>query len=478
MKKKHLWNWELNLAAATMILLVLAAVADAQEGKGLGDSSPLRAEVIAEAIVDDPCPYIESLTLECDVDRHRLRATVNSELPGGVLARLIADDAFYRDARVTWHGQAVTTFWNPMPGLHEVCIEECDICGVVSCGCETDADCDDALYCNGEEMCDLVTGECLPGEPPCGGGQICDEDRDLCLVEKIIFSAQMEQGSQADIYCMNTDSTELINLTLDFDAECQSVAVSPDGRRIAFSTGAPQPGLWWMKADGTDRTHVRDGSIGQVRWFDNYTIFYKLSLSTNCPFPMEIRSIGVDGFNDTLVVANSDVGQNTTKGFDISPDRTMLVWDAQVGCSSPTYDIYRCDLEDTICTDLRPFYADEGDDQMDRLPLWSDDGQCVFWQHDAAPGVETPKAIVAKCLDSGLPVYEYDAVVRHSCLGESVSVCLKTFLDSAPAESVFLFYSQEARGLYVWESVQEVDSPLLSLYDSRYADWSYLVASP
>ncbi len=154
MKRKHLWNWELNLAAASMILPVLAAVADAQDGKGLGNSAPLRAEAIAEASVDDPCPYIESLEVTCDTDWHLLQATVESDLPRWTRLRMVADDAFYRDSRVRWWGTANARWWNPMPGLHEVCIEDCDICETVSCGCAADAECDHGEYCDeGSDQC-------------------------------------------------------------------------------------------------------------------------------------------------------------------------------------------------------------------------------------------------------------------------------------------------------------------------------------
>jgi hypothetical protein len=43
--------------------------------------------------------------------------------------------------------------------------------------CETE--CDDDLFCNGEESC--VDGECRAGIAPCGAGYVCDEDADGCV---------------------------------------------------------------------------------------------------------------------------------------------------------------------------------------------------------------------------------------------------------------------------------------------------------
>jgi len=52
--------------------------------------------------------------------------------------------------------------------------------------CTTDADCDDALFCNGAETCDLVTLVCVAATDPCDDGNFCNgvesctEDTDTC----------------------------------------------------------------------------------------------------------------------------------------------------------------------------------------------------------------------------------------------------------------------------------------------------------
>ncbi len=45
--------------------------------------------------------------------------------------------------------------------------------------CGTDADCSDALFCNGAELC--VNNVCTPGPDPCLADQTCDEERDRCI---------------------------------------------------------------------------------------------------------------------------------------------------------------------------------------------------------------------------------------------------------------------------------------------------------
>lgn len=44
--------------------------------------------------------------------------------------------------------------------------------------CMTNEDCDDAMFCNGAEMC--VEGECAAGQSPCSADQTCDEATDSC----------------------------------------------------------------------------------------------------------------------------------------------------------------------------------------------------------------------------------------------------------------------------------------------------------
>lgn len=45
-----------------------------------------------------------------------------------------------------------------------------------------DSNCDDGLFCNGVETCIEGLG-CTSGQPPCSGGQSCDEETDSCTVE-------------------------------------------------------------------------------------------------------------------------------------------------------------------------------------------------------------------------------------------------------------------------------------------------------
>ena len=45
--------------------------------------------------------------------------------------------------------------------------------------CRTDSDCDDSIFCNGNEAC--TRGKCESSENPCAEGETCDEENDQCL---------------------------------------------------------------------------------------------------------------------------------------------------------------------------------------------------------------------------------------------------------------------------------------------------------
>ncbi len=61
--------------------------------------------------------------------------------------------------------------------------------------CEADADCDDGVFCNGAETCDVESGDCADGTPPCAE-ELCDEETDTCAE-----CVDAEDCEDDDLFC-------------------------------------------------------------------------------------------------------------------------------------------------------------------------------------------------------------------------------------------------------------------------------------
>ncbi|MBN1512970.1 MAG: thrombospondin type 3 repeat-containing protein [Phycisphaerae bacterium] len=80
--------------------------------------------------------------------------------------------------------------------------------------CIVDADCDDELFCNGQEWCNV--GHCMDGAPPCPPGTICDEGADVCRT-------QSGGGGSSHYQCPDADEDGFC----DSDDNCPTV-FNPD----------------------------------------------------------------------------------------------------------------------------------------------------------------------------------------------------------------------------------------------------------
>jgi hypothetical protein len=49
--------------------------------------------------------------------------------------------------------------------------------------CTASEDCDDGIYCNGEESCNLDNNTCLPGVSTCDEDEVCNTEDDVCVYD-------------------------------------------------------------------------------------------------------------------------------------------------------------------------------------------------------------------------------------------------------------------------------------------------------
>ncbi len=81
--------------------------------------------------------------------------------------------------------------------------ETCPNNTCVMLACQTPADCDDGLFCNGAETCDLDSNTCVPGAAPCADPTpVCDEANDQCVA--CVVDADCDDG----LFCNGTETCD------------------------------------------------------------------------------------------------------------------------------------------------------------------------------------------------------------------------------------------------------------------------------
>jgi len=109
--------------------------------------------------------------------------------------------------------------------------DTCDACYCKHdfiCECKEDLDCDDGLWCNGLETCDLATGECVDGTPPdcsddlfCTVNETCDEGLDQCVSDP--------RDCSDELFCtINETCDDVINACMSDPRDCTDGDICTD----------------------------------------------------------------------------------------------------------------------------------------------------------------------------------------------------------------------------------------------------------
>ena len=122
------------------------------------------------------------------------------------------------------------------------------------------------------------------------------------------------QGEEGDIWTMNPDGSDKVQLTDEPGWEGDPVW-SPSGRRIAFnmrpSGGDPRYELWVINSDGSDRRQIlSDSGRAFVFWSPDGK---KLAFTSSGNGPPNVFVVNLDGTNPTMLT--NDTRVNSAEGW-------------------------------------------------------------------------------------------------------------------------------------------------------------------
>ena len=180
--------------------------------------------------------------------------------------------------------------------------------------------------------------------------------------QQITFMALRGPLWRGEIYVMNADGTNPINLTQSLDREDSSPSWSPDGKQIVF-TSAPvfEWGIWGMAADGGRPRILTRGHHGQNQGPDWSPDGKQIVFSSDRNGNFDIYVMEADGTNPVNLTNHPAIDLDP----DWSPDGKQIAFTSD---RDENVDIYVMDADGANPIRLTNAAA------KDRRASWSPDG--------------------------------------------------------------------------------------------------------
>lgn len=181
-------------------------------------------------------------------------------------------------------------------------------------------------------------------------------------------------GNDAEIYSMNLDGSNLINLTNNPSLAETDPVISPDNKYIAyFGSGSTYPDIFVMNTNGSDAKNLTrfETHNASVIWSPDSNLIYFNSNRGGAPTIYSIKTDGTD-------LRNVSKGTGVDALFSLSPDGKQMVF-----CSDRAgyMDLFQMDLPDGTPTNLT-----NSMNIRDIEPIWSPDGAYIAFKSDKDGG--------------------------------------------------------------------------------------------
>jgi Tol biopolymer transport system component len=243
--------------------------------------------------------------------------------------------------------------------------------------------------------------------------------------------------SPSEIYVMNADGTNPINLTNnDYEADAVSPAWSPDGKYIAFSKSIitvrfleetsyyiPPSDLYVMNADGTNPINLTQSDKADElfpAWSPDgkYIAFSKRSnMSPNDRSPSDIYVMNADGTNP-INLTQSDKADELSPAW--SPDGKYIAFTKSSGerssLRSDIFGVFVSPAEIYVMNadGTNPINLTQSDKADERGPAWSPDGKYIAFSKGSRGWFYYSRDIYVMNADGTNPIaLTHDQVYAH-----------------------------------------------------------------
>ncbi len=199
----------------------------------------------------------------------------------------------------------------------------------------------------------------------------------IVFVTTTPFQVPFDMGARQQIFVMNADGTNLINLSNDATHHHNAPAVSPDGSKIAFTRSSLDfsgGDLWIMNADGSNQQLVY--SSPGFEWYPSFSPDgQKIAFASDNDGDLEVYVVNADGSNLQQLTDNTVEDY----GVDWSPDGTRIAFTrerafgAGSGSEAGNGDIYVMAADGTNQTRLTRH------GNFDFYPIFSPDGTKIVF---------------------------------------------------------------------------------------------------